>query len=835
MAADDSAAARLKGWIDGYRPFVDAPDELAPPDGSRPEAWLRFLTAVAQIPEGDFAERFALATRHIRDAGVTHRIYSEDTERVWPLSPLPLILSEREWAEIEAGVVQRAELLEAVLSDLYGEGRLIADGCLPAAAVTGSDDFVRAMRGVKIPGGRPMHLYAADLGRGPDGKWWVLGDRTQAPSGAGYALENRMVLSRAFPHLYNTMNVKRLAPFFADFRAGLTAAAHRIEPRICLLTPGPFSESYFEQAHLARYLGFLLVEGDDLVVRDGVVYIRTIAGLKRADVIWRRVDADFVDPMELNGASRLGVPGLLEAVRAGGVVLSNMPGSGVMESSALLSFLPALSRRLLGAPLKLPNVATWWCGQPAERDLVERHIDTLAIGAAFGRKGHPAVAQGPRLLSDLDPEERASLRAAMHGRPVDFVGQEVVRLSTTPTLRDGRLQPSPFVLRVYAAATADGWRIMPGGFCRVSDRKDARALSMGEGAQASDVWVIAQSPVERVTLLAQRDVTKVRRIKGNLPSRAADNLFWLGRYLERAESTLRIVRSLYTSLMDPDAATHSAGETLDKLVTLLLRSGAVEAEKEEVPRSKVTQLALSALYDEAAYGSVICQVGSARRAASSLRERLAEDFWKLLLRLENRLKGRKTRSATGAEGLEQTEAAIQDLSMLSGLTQENMNRVAGWRFLDMGRRIERGANACRLMARLAADDATNDDLDLLLDLIDSQITYRSRYLEGVALAPVRDLVMLDPYNPRSLAFQVEALKGHMAALPRLQDDGMPEAPEKLLARLACQVEVQDAADLDPEQAIGFEHMLLDLSDSVTDRYFLQGPHATPTKKLGGLA
>jgi uncharacterized circularly permuted ATP-grasp superfamily protein/uncharacterized alpha-E superfamily protein len=834
-AADDRAAARLQGWIDGYRPFVDTPDELAPPDGSTPEAWLRFLRAVAQIPEADFADRFALATRHIRDAGVTHRIYSEDAERIWPLGPLPLILSEEEWAEIEAGVVQRAELLEAVLNDLYGDGRLIADGYLPAAAVTGSDDFVRAMRGVKLPGGRPLHLYAVDLGRGPDGKWWVLGDRTQAPSGAGYALENRMVLSRAFPSLYNAMNVKRLAPFFADFRAGLTAAAQRIEPRICLLTPGPFSESYFEQAHLARYLGFLLVEGDDLVVRDGVVYIRTIAGLKRADVIWRRVDADFVDPMELNGASRLGVPGLLEAVRAGGVVVSNMPGSGVMESNALLSFLPALSRRLLGAPLKLPNVATWWCGQPAERELVERRIDTMAIGAAFGRKGHPAVAGGPRLLSDLAPDERASLRAAMHARPVDFVGQEVVRLSTTPTFRDGRLQPSPFVLRVYAAATADGWRIMPGGFCRVSDRKDARALSMGEGALASDVWVIAQTPVESVTLLAQRDNAKVRRIKGNLPSRAADNLFWLGRYLERAESTLRIVRSLYTSLMDPDAATHSAGETLDKLLTLLLRSGAVVDDKEDVPRSKVTQLALSALYDETAYGSVIGQVGSARRAAASLRERLAEDFWKLLLRLESRLKGRKTSAATGAEGLEQTEAAIQDLSMLSGLTQENMNRVAGWRFLDMGRRIERGAHACRLMARLAADDATNDDLDLLLDLIDSQITYRSRYLEGVALGPVRDLVMLDPYNPRSLAFQVEALKDHLAALPRLQDDGMPEAPEKLLARLACEVEVQDAADLDPAKALDFEQMLFDLSDSVTDRYFLQGPHATPTKKLGGLA
>jgi uncharacterized alpha-E superfamily protein len=660
----------------------------------------------------------------------------------------------------------------------------------------------------------------------------VLGDRTQAPSGAGYALENRMVLSRAFPHLYNAMNVERLAPFFSAFRASLAASARRADPRICLLTPGPFSESYFEQAHLARYLGFLLVEGDDLVVRDGVVYVRTIAGLKRADVIWRRVDADFIDPMELNSASRLGVPALLEAIRAGGAVVSNMPGSGVMESNALLSFLPALSHRLLGEPLKLPNVATWWCGQAAERAHVERHIDTLAIAGAFGAKAHPSVAGGPRLLADLAPEDRFALRVAMNERPVDFVGQEVVRLSTTPTLRDGKLQPSPFVLRVYAARTQDGWRIMPGGFCRISDQKDARALSMGAGAQASDVWVIADRPVEKVSLLAQRDGTKVRRITGNLPSRAADNLFWLGRYLERAESTLRVVRSLCTSLMDPDAATHSAGETLDKLKALLADSGAVE---EEALGHRVTDVARTALYDEDAYGSVISQVRSARRAAASMRERLSEDFWKRLLSLEARLKDAKPAHMSESAGLEQVEAALQGLSTLSGLTQENMNRVAGWRFLDMGRRVERGVNTSRLMRKLADEDATIDDLDLLLDLIDSQITYRARYLEGISLTPVRDLVMLDPYNPRSVAFQVVALRAHVTALPVLRDDGMPEEPARLLTRLASEMEVQDAATLDGPKARSFEHMLLDLSDSITDRYFLQGANATPTKKLGGLA
>ena len=269
----------------------------------------------------------------------------------------------------------------------------------------------------------------------------------------------------------------------------------------------------------------------------------------------------------------------------------------------------------MGETLKLSNVATWWCGQPAERALVERNIDTLAIAGAFGGKAHPAIARSPRMLADLESDEREALRAAIQERPVDFVGQEVVRLSTTPTFRDGKLQPSPFILRVYAARTEDGWRIMPGGFCRISDQKDARALSMGAGAQASDVWVIAEKPVEKASLLAQRDGAKVRRITGNLPSRAADNLFWLGRYLERAESTLRLIRSLCTSLMDPDAATHSAGETLDKLKALLVASGAVG---EEALNRRVAEVAEAALYDQAAFGSVVSQVRSARRAAASI-------------------------------------------------------------------------------------------------------------------------------------------------------------------------------------------------------------------------
>jgi uncharacterized circularly permuted ATP-grasp superfamily protein/uncharacterized alpha-E superfamily protein len=829
---EPEAAGRLSGWLRNYQPLPGIPDELFDPTGRPRDYWLNFLGDFAEYPDDEFKSRFSLATRHIRDTGVSYRIYGEENERSWPLSPLPLILSQVEWTQIAEGVEQRANLLEALMRDFYGEGSLVAEGALPAAALTGSPDFLRPMRGVKPRGGNYLQIYAADLGRGPDGRWWVLDDRTQSPSGAGYALENRLVLSRAYPNLYNAMNVQRLAPFFDELRKGLAATADRNDPRICLLSPGPFSETYFEQAHLARYLGFLLVEGDDLIVRDGRVYVRTIAGLKRADVILRRVDADFLDPLELNSASHLGTPGMLEAIRTGGVTVLNLPGSGLMESKALLGFLPKLCRRVLGEELKMPNVATWWCGQPTERALVERNLQDLVVAPAFNRLPGTDPFAKPRLMADLSPAETAELRKRLEDRPGDFVGQEVVRLSTMPVLRDGALQPAPFVLRVYAASTPSGMKIMPGGFCRTSDRPDARAISMGEDARTADVWVISDRPVERVTLLASKEDVQVRRILGHLPSRAADNLFWLGRYIERAEATLRLVRSLCTSLMDSESAIHTAGETLECLQQLLISWGALD---EEALGARALEAARSALHDEDAYGSVIYLVRGARRTAASMRERLSADFWTLLLNLESQLGEGAAEPISEAEVLQRVENALQILAALSGLAQENMNRVAGWRFLDMGRRIERGINTCRFTRTLAHGSATIDDLDLLLDLADSQITYRARYLVGLALTPVRDMVMLDPFNTRSLAFQVVTLKEHLGVLPSLQQDGMLEEPNRILLTLAALVETEDAAQLDTDKMMAFEQALLRLSEAIGDRYFLKGAHATPTIKLAGLA
>ncbi len=817
---------RLESWTEGYQPLNGIPDEFVGPDGQPRAHWLKFLGALARLEPEEMAQRFAAADKRIRDMGMSYRVYGETNDRAWPLSRMPLLISDPEWQTISAGICQRAELLETILSDVYGPGHLIAEGALPAATIAGSPEYVTAMCGMTPPGGNWLRLYAADIGRGPDGRWWVLGDRAQAPSGSGYALENRLVLSRAFPTLYREMNVERLAPFFREFRAGLARAASRSVPRICLLTPGPYSQTYFEQTYLARYLGLLLVEGEDLVMSDGQIHVRTIAGLKRADVLWRRVDTDWVDPLELNAASKLGVPGMLEALRAGNVVMANMPGTGVIESRALMGFMPALSQRLLGKDLLLPNIATWWCGQAAARDSVLEDFDKIAVSSAFSETvpGHPG--QRTVVPHQLDDAAQATLRAAIKRRGVDFVGQENVSLSTTPVWENGKLRPRPFVLRVFAARTPSGWKVMPGGFCRVSDHPDAHALTMSQGLQSADVWVLAEKPVEVTTLLPPSEDVKIVRLLGNLPSRAADNLFWLGRYLERVEGTLRLVRCLSARSMDVDSAAATSGygasQAIGRLQRILAAWGATAP---DMIAGSPGELAIAALQDIEHYGSALSIARSARRAASVIRERLSQDAWQLVGRLENRI-AEPIFGTSEPDALDRTEHALATVAALSGLINENVNRVAGWNFLDMGRRVERGINTCRFARQFADKDATAENLDVLLDLLDSQITYRSRYMAGVALAPVRDMALLDPFNPRSVCFQVQRITEHLAGLPVLVEDGILEPPRRIATRLSAELSIEQAEDLETSKILAFEQRLTSLADAIASRYFLQSSART---------
>ncbi len=796
-------------WLDAYGAQVAKGDVVR--ETTNRGMWAAMADEVAMASGGDLNQARARIQRQADEIGTGFRMPGDSDERKWPLSPIPLMIDAREWAGIADAVTQRATLMEVLLEDIYGAQRLMGSGLLPAALLNGSPHFLRPMVGLQPPGGHQLHFYAADIGRGPNGEWRVLADHTRTPTGAGYALENRLAMSRVLPGLQARLNIERLAPFFADVRAGIAASSRRADPRIGILTPGRFNQSYAEQAHLARYLGMLLVEGEDLAVHDDHLYLRTIEGMKRVDALWRRIDPRLIDPLAFDSRSRIGVPGLIDAMGAGNVVIANAPGAGVLESPAFAAFLPRLSMRLTGEDLRMPNIATWWCGQDSERDNVIASLDNMLISPAFppNPKGLP---YGPIIGVDLDPLARATLMADLEKRGIDYVGQELVRLSTLPTVGTNGLEPRPFLLRVFAARDAQGhWSVMPGGFARIGEHLDVRAALIGEGAFSADVCIVNEKPVTPITLMPAAEKVIIRRNPGTLPSRVADNLFWLGRYLERAEAVLGLVRAAIGGSIDVDGGAPLATDTIAKLGGLLAASGAA-ANCARARDADIIALARAAMDDAKEMSSVRSILRNARAIGEGSRERLATDVWRLLDAPFPTRDGLSTRAAQ----LHERFAA------LAGLSAENMGRTAGWRFLDLGRRIERAITVCRLLRALGGDAVSADDLSALLELSNSAIGYRQRYPTGLAPIAVRDLIALDTSNPRSLAFQVESIAAHLAVLPRLSDDGMAEEQQQLANALVAQLATLSAVTLGDHAVQSLENRLLAISDAIAKRFFLRG-------------
>ncbi len=790
------AVPPLTGLLAQYRAAGGGYDELLASDGKVRPHYEALMGGLAELGTAEIRRRSDTCRRLVHEHGITYNVYGDPlgVERPWQLDPVPFLLSAEEWRGIEAGLVQRATLLDRVLADCYGVQDLIRTAWLPPALVFAQPDFLRPLNGSRPEGGRYLHFYAADLARSPDGRWWVISDRTQIPTGTGYALANRLVTSRILPEAFLDCGVNRLAGFFRDAQSALAGLSPRRteQPRVVLLTPGPFNETYFEQSYLARYLGYSLCEGQDLTVRDGRVYLKTLSGLEQVDVILRRVDDEFCDPLELRNESMLGVPGLVEAVRAGNVVVANAMGSGLLQSPAFMSLLPGLARHVLGEELKLPSVATWWCGQKAAERYVEEHLDQLFVKPAF--RSH---LRGSDPDAPLTQAERETLRRRIRFQPHLWVGQERVDLSRAPSWNGESLVPRSVALRVYVVATPDGYRVMPGGLARITPDAGGHRVSMQRGGAAKDTWVLADGPVEDVTLLsvAGREV-ELRRVGNNLPSRLADNYFWLGRYAERADSTSRLLRS--TLLRFSPESTGHAFPLLEPLLNTLVAQGQLPApalQPELRSNAEALEAALLAvIFDPDQPSSLRRLAGHLQRLGMRVRDRSSNDLWRVLRQLDERL-------ATPASSLVMLAGdaigvlnqLLLQLASFQGLSRENMTRAQGWRFLDMGGRLERAIYLCTLLdAALRSPEADNPSvLEAVLEVADSSITYRARYNLMPNMAAVYDLVLLDDTNPRSLLFQLERLVKHFAKLPREKETALPSPGQRVLLECVTRLRLLD--------------------------------------------
>ncbi len=755
-------------------------DEMVTGQGRLRPHWQTFMSTLGPLDTDLMAVRWEEARRLLHQNGVTYNIYGDPKgmERPWPLDMMPLLLPAHEWKAIESGLIQRASLLNAILTDLYGPQTLTRYGRLPPAVIHADPGFRRAVHGIRVPNDVHLHYYAADLARAPDGRWWVLSDRTQAPSGSGYALENRAVMAKVLPDSFRHCQVERLAPFFDTFKETLLSLSPRRDrPRVVLLTPGPYNETYFEHVYIARYLGITLVEGADLTVRDRQVFLKTLSGLERVDVILRRLDADFADPLELRSDSSLGVAGLIEAVRAGNVVVANALGSGLMESMAMKSSLPTLCRHLLGEELRLPSVASWWCGNDAERAYVIDHLPGLVIKPAF-----PALGFEPIFGATLSTMERNALIDKIKRRPWYYVAQEQMALSTAPVWQDGKLQPRPLVLRVFLCATpSGGYAVLPGGLTRVSSEPGRLVVSMQRGGGSKDTWVLAArraevAPAQPRAALATEPTPAVARPAANdLPSRVADGLYWLGRYAERSEGAVRLLRAAQSRLTDGN--TPGASAQLRTLLSLLATEGMIPWDMARVTETGggrgLRDALYSAVVDPEHPSSLRAQVVRLHRIAYSVRDRLSMDMWRVVSTIDRQSQPPKIRLDAAALLLRMDDM-MTSLAAVAGLEQESMTRGPGWRFLDVGRRIERALHTLSVMrgVRVAELDRQDESvqsatLAVLLELGESVMTYRSRYLTSVQRTPVLELLLADETNPRALAFQLAALERHLTALPNL--------------------------------------------------------------------
>ncbi|MFN3569944.1 MAG: circularly permuted type 2 ATP-grasp protein [Polaromonas sp.] len=802
----------------GTAPLTSAPDAAAPPEAPARLApdWHRFFNFLGGEGFEDLNHRAANLRRQIRDNGVTYNVYADadGPQRPWSLDLFPLVLSASDWSQIAAGISQRARLLDRIMADVYGPQQLLSLGLLPTALVQGHPGYLRAMHGVQPAGGTFLHIAAFDLARGPDGRWWVVSQRTQAPSGLGYLLENRLAISRLFPQAFREMKVQGLAASYKALIDGMKAhspaGAGATDKRIVLLTPGPYNETYFEHAYLARYLGLTLVEGSDLLVRDNRLYLKTLQGLEPVHGLLKRLDDEFLDPLELRSDSTLGVPGLLQAIRAGNVLVANAPGSAFLESSALLGFLPALSRHLLEEPLALPSLATWWCGEQAALQEVLPLLKDCVIRGTYPGSGIDSVIAQTLSRRQLDEWAGRLLR-----RSDDYTVQAYLPLSQTPTWHGNRLAPRSAMLRVFAVADGKGaWQVLPGGLARLAGPND-KIASMQQGGSSADVWALGAPEASPVPQSADTSgkrgalhepavepgapvrVASLSRHKPPVTSRAAENLFWLGRYTERTENAIRLAQLTLQSLNGEE---QSSQPLLAWLSEMTVKNGLV---LDSVPpatqaRRVFERSLIASLADTERAASVGYNLRALKGAASAVRERLSQEQWHVIVRAEEDFFRRceafsgpehpaaQALEYSSVEALHALESASSFLAAMTGAQTDRMTRDDGWRLLSTGRHIERLNTLAAALVLGFETGAVHDEAGFgaIVALFDSTITFHAQYQQQRDVQALLDLLVFDRDNPRSLGWVVQTLRGRLARLaentvgaPQPVPDLTPGLPE----------------------------------------------------------
>ncbi len=819
--------------------------------------WRVFLEQLQSMSKRAMQERSRFVSDSIHSDGVTYNVYADPKgkSRPWELDLLPLILPESEFREITLAVEQRARLLNAVLGDLYGERTLLARGLIPPALVFGQRAYLWPAQRATAPGSTHLFSYAVDLARSPDGRFWVLGDRTRGPSGAGYALQNRSTLWRAFPDAFTRLPVEPLEPFFDAIEEGMyrLAPSKGEMPLVVLLTPGPYNETYFEHVMMARTLGFPLVEGQDLLVRGDVVHLKTLRGLRRVHGILRRLDDDFCDPLELRADSALGIPGLVSAVRAGNVFVGNDLGSGVLETNALAGFYPALSERLLGERLRMPQIATWWCGEEPAMDYVLSHLSELVVKPTY-----PTIRMEPIFGHTLDEAGRADLAIRIRAQPHAYVAQEWVRLSHAPVWgKDAQgLLPRATTLRVFAVATPDGYMVMPGALARVSPHA-GDVVSMQWGGSSKDTWVLGENATARGPLAApSRSVrphalvrtgtgAKLRaddvRTRGvDVPSRVGENLFWAGRYAERCEGSARLLRAGFVRLTEASSRAElvsltAACKRLGVLPTPKVSKASDEpsekaadklADKPSDKTSDETDAAraaafLRAVTDPTVQGSLAANLVRLHGCASQVRERMSTDNWHLLSELPAKVPKKDASLGVASKALDEIMMACVSLA---GFAMDDMTRDESWQFLRMGRRIERLTTLASISSHVIGERGAS--LEWLLEAANSIVTFRARYRRLPELLPVAHLVVMDTTNPHAVLFQVREIADTLREL---------DAPAPAFAELSRAASALTAFPLDSLAEDGdaltsacalLEQLLVQteragyaLSDALSRRYF----------------